>query len=92
MSGGKAALPIWVDYMKVALEGRPKIDFIVPRGLSWVKIDKTTGKRAQECTSPSNIRTEVFKKGTAPKELSPCPIQIDGGHTDSGDPYRDLYR
>ncbi len=67
-------------------------EFFVPRGLSWVKIDKNTGLRAQECTPKENIRTEVFIKGTAPDEVSPCPA-IEG--TNAGhdrDPLSELYR
>ncbi len=92
MSGGKAALPIWVDYMEEALKDQPKKEFFVPRGLSWVKIDKNTGLRAQECTPKENIRTEVFIKGTAPDEVSPCPV-IEGANAGHDrDPLSELYR
>jgi penicillin-binding protein 1A len=44
-TGAHAALPIWVDYMRVALENRPTRDFPVPGNdrIVWARIDKETG-------------------------------------------------
>jgi penicillin-binding protein 1A len=36
--GGKAALPIWIDYMRVALEGRPITDLVPPDGMVKVSV------------------------------------------------------
>ena len=46
LSGAQAALPIWTEFMKTAMAGRPNAPFEVPRGLSFVEIDKDTGKLA----------------------------------------------
>ena len=35
--GGRAALPIWIGYMKVALEGQPERDLEPPAGMAQVK-------------------------------------------------------
>jgi len=72
MTGSRAALPIWLDFMEPVIADRPKVDFKAPPGVEWVKIDKTTGKRASECTPPGNRITEVFIKGTAPEEYADC--------------------
>ena len=37
--GGKAALPIWIDYMKVALEGQPVTPNEPPEGMVKVYVD-----------------------------------------------------
>jgi len=37
-SGNKSAGPIWVDYMKVALEGTPKKSFRVPAGIQRMSV------------------------------------------------------
>jgi penicillin-binding protein 1A len=41
--GGKAALPIWMDFMKVALEGDEERDFVMPEGVVKKAIDKKKG-------------------------------------------------
>ena len=49
-TGGRAALPMWIDYMRVALENTPKSTMARPKGLVTVRIDSKTG----EATTPSN--------------------------------------
>lgn len=79
MSGSKAALPIWVDYMGNVLSDRPKVDFPVPKGIKWVKVDTTTGLLYNdECGKNENKRTEVFKKGTEPTEFTKCNMGTPG--------------
>ena len=45
-TGGHAALPIWIDYMRDALADRTARDFPVPAGVSYARIDPSTGKLA----------------------------------------------
>ena len=63
-TGGRVAAPIWLDFMKPALEGTPVRDFEMPDGISCVNIDPWTGKRAGEWTSKPLL--ECFKEGTEP--------------------------
>ncbi|MEO6698978.1 MAG: penicillin-binding transpeptidase domain-containing protein, partial [Paraperlucidibaca sp.] len=46
--GGVAALPIWRDYMAVALRGMPNSLPPTPPGLTAVSINRTTGQRTVE--------------------------------------------
>jgi penicillin-binding protein 1A len=65
-TGGRAALPIWMDFMAEALKDLPIEDFPVPAGVSFVQIDPKTGLlAAPQC---GEAFMEVFKKGTEPKE------------------------
>jgi len=64
LSGAQAALPIWVDYMKRALDGHPSTPFEVPDGVNFVDIDPDTGKLALP-TCPRVFR-EAFLAGTEP--------------------------
>jgi len=67
LSGARAALPIWVDFMKAALAGRKPAAFPVPaENVVFVDIDKETGLLA----SPSCGReiSEAFIAGTEPQE------------------------
>jgi len=38
-TGGRAALPIWVDYMNQALAGRPASEFPVPAGIEFRRVE-----------------------------------------------------
>jgi penicillin-binding protein 1B len=51
LTGGEAALPVWVDFMKKATEARPEFGgkaFPMPKGLIEVTIDPETGMLADE--------------------------------------------
>ena len=41
--GGVAALPIWIDFMRVALQGEPHIERSLPEGMVLLKVDPQTG-------------------------------------------------
>jgi penicillin-binding protein 1A len=43
-TGGKSALPIWIDYMSVAATKYGMPDFIAPPGVVFMPINKETGK------------------------------------------------
>jgi len=62
-TGGHAALPIWLDYMAIALKDRPQPEFEAPAGIVEVRIDPETGKAV-----PDDARgvVEPFKQGTEP--------------------------
>ncbi len=63
-TGGRAALPMWVDYMRVALNGMTESLKEQPEGLVAVRIDSETGKRARLDTV--NSRFEIFREENAP--------------------------
>ncbi len=63
--GGRAALPIWVDYMKEAVKHRTG-DFEPPPSIVTVRIDGKTGRRAPPGARGSVM--EAFRQGTEPKE------------------------
>jgi len=65
--GASTALPIWIDYMKVALDGMPSTTMPRPNGIVNVRINPETGKRAR----PGEEGVfEVFKEEDAPAPLS----------------------
>tara|TARA_B110000483_G_scaffold237650_1_gene312805 strand:+ start:45 stop:1208 length:1164 start_codon:yes stop_codon:yes gene_type:complete len=66
-TGGRAALPIWIKYMRLALSGMPEDLEPQPDDMVTVKIDAETGKRAGQDTVTS--RFEIFRAANAPKEL-----------------------
>jgi penicillin-binding protein 1B len=67
LSGARAALPIWTQFMKAALAGRASVPFDAPGGITSVSIDAETGKLAgPNCPT---VIDEVFLDGTEPHEV-----------------------
>jgi penicillin-binding protein 1A len=67
------SLPIWIDYMKTVLAGKPENSMAQPDGVATVRINSKTGLRAQ-AGEPDAI-FEIFKA----EEL---PAYSDGGDGD----------
>lgn len=74
--GGTAALPIWIDFMELALANEPIITRVQPSGVVSVKIDPETGQRAR-AGDPDAI-FEIFRKENVP----------DVGETQESDPWK----
>jgi penicillin-binding protein 1A len=72
-TGARAALPIWLSYMKEAVKNYPDLDFTVPSGVSFASIDGQTGKLAPSNSSRSI--QEAFIEGTQPTESSADPSE-----------------
>lgn len=66
LSGAQAALPIWAQFMKGALAGRPSVPFQAPDGISWAEIDHDTGKLAAPFCP--RVITSPFLAGTEPAD------------------------
>jgi penicillin-binding protein 1A len=72
-NGGRAALPIWLDYMQEALKGRPQSGWETVGDIVWALVDRHTGRPVSP-GSPQAIR-EPFKRGTEPSaESAPHPV------------------
>jgi penicillin-binding protein 1A len=67
-TGGRAALPIWIDFMEVALRDRPARNFEVPSGIVFARIDTKTGLLASAQSETSVF--QAFLRGTEPREQS----------------------
>jgi penicillin-binding protein 1A len=65
-TGGGLAAPIFKEFMKVELKGKPKVEFRVPPGMKLIAIDRFTGMRAQP--GDPNTIMEAFKPGTGPSD------------------------
>lgn len=77
-SGGVTALPIWIDFMKAASQGKPVVDFPRPPGLIDVAIDPETGLLPRP--GQENTKMEIFLRGTEPTEEAPTepePEEVD---------------
>jgi penicillin-binding protein 1A len=66
--GGRAALPIWLEYMKTAHKDQPVQGFQIPSGIVFANVDSITGKLAS--VSTKNVINQAFIQGTEPTEVS----------------------
>ncbi len=77
-TGGEAALPIWLDFMKKAVKQYPDTNFPIPPNIVFVKVDPKTGYLA----SSKNINGKFypFISGTQPSETSFMADTKRGNH------------
>jgi penicillin-binding protein 1A len=76
-SGGRAAVPIWMSFMKAATAGLPVHDFQPPAGVVRKAVDATTGLLAQsgEALGPGELPAAVV----ADPDADPIPAVLPVG-------------
>jgi len=92
LTGANSALPIWTDFMSVALREHPEWqgDWEAPEGIQEAEIDTKTGELAK--ADDPNKRKEIFINGTLPTdevasenaEESPTPAEGQDGDATAG--------
>ncbi|HIE64736.1 MAG: PBP1A family penicillin-binding protein [Nitrospira sp.] len=81
-SGGRAALPVWVSFMKNSLSLLPVVSFSIPEKIVYARIDRDTGLLVSE---DEDGEVEIFVKGTEPREFKMAAsspnqfFRFDGG-------------
>ena len=73
-TAGRAALPIWIDYMRVAIANSPNLPFLQPEGLVNVPIDPATGQAVPADSKGATF--ELFYERNAPKVPEVAPTSI----------------
>jgi len=66
MTGARAALPAWTDFMIGATRGRPVEEFPVPTGTTSREVCAETGLLAT--LNCANVTNEMFNEGSEPSE------------------------
>ena len=81
--GGRISAPIWKQWALTALKNQPKVPFVAPPGIRWVRIDRASGKpvfgnfpTSEE--AQSDVIWEAFQPATE-EQRTP--------HSSIGDPY-----
>jgi penicillin-binding protein 1A len=85
-TGGRAALPMWIDYMRVALKDVPSATLAQPPDLVAVRIDAKTGLRLPPGEAGGLF--ELFRPDQVPERYSQ-PVQGNSAETrgrDTGEP------
>lgn len=81
-TGAHAALPMWIQYMNVALDGVPASTMPRPPGMVTVRIDPKTGKLANANTP--NAIFETFRVDNAPVATAVSDGNGDGSGAATG--------
>lgn len=64
--GSRTALPLWIEFMRIALDGAPPSALPMPEGMVNVKINKRTGCPATATDSVEDVMFEIFRRGHEP--------------------------
>ncbi len=70
--GGRAAAPIWSNFMRNTLDLSEPQGFLIPEGIVRLPIDPKTGLLSLETAF-----MEYFKEGTNPKEYTSTPVSVE---------------
>ena len=85
--GSRTALPIWIEFMRIALRGVPSEQMEMPEGIVTVRISKTTGCPASATHPFEDVMFEHFREEFLP-ECEPLDGQLDIFNT-AEDPQKD---
>jgi penicillin-binding protein 1A len=83
--GGRISAPIWKQWALTALKNQPKVPFVAPPGIRWMRIDRASGKPVYG----------VFPTGEDPKSsviweaFQPQTEQQRSIRSSMGDPYNE---
>jgi len=73
-SGGSSSLPIWVDYMRLALKDKPDLGaYKKPEGIVTRRVDATTGELMPD--DKAGGIPEVFDQDNLPAIAAPDPLR-----------------
>lgn len=87
-TGGRTALPIWIDYMSEVIERYGADEFKVPEGISHLMINKKTGRPLAPGAGEGFLEaypegfdpnTQETKPDVNPQELDAKPRSLDDG-------------
>ena len=81
-TGGKAALPMWIDYMRTALSGVEQRKAEPPPGLVTVRIDPASGLLAG--SGQTDAIFETFREESVPQQTSSAGSMAENGGGPAG--------
>ncbi|MBF2760726.1 MAG: penicillin-binding protein 1A [Ectothiorhodospiraceae bacterium AqS1] len=84
-TGGRAALPMWIEFMESALADTPPSRSKRPDGIVTVRIDPATGMLAP--TAQKDAIFESFRKDRVPSQMAEIPLpRPQGSDSDTAAP------
>jgi penicillin-binding protein 1A len=85
--GGRISAPIWKQWALTALKDVPKVPFVAPPGIRWVRIDRASGKPVFGAFPTS----EDPKSPVIWEAFQPQTEAVHSSHSSFGDPYSPQY-
>ena len=82
--GGRAALPIWIEFMRAALQDTPDTPMPMPPGVIATRIDPATGAKARP--SQKDTLREFFLLENPPKDPAPEGLVTPDGESPISSP------
>lgn len=73
--GGRTALPLFIDFMKVALRSLPNDDWSMPQGMCLASVDSSTGFLVSSAHPSSFIAP--FYCGQEPPSIESAPFRLE---------------
>jgi len=86
--GGRISAPIWKEWAQTALKDVPKVPFVAPPGIRWVRIDRASGKPVfgEFPTNDNEAQAPVIWEAFQPQTEA-----VHSGRSNFGDPYSQQY-
>jgi penicillin-binding protein 1A len=86
--GGRISAPIWKEWALTALKDQPKVPFVAPAGIRWVRIDRASGKPVFGVfpTGDNDPKASVIWEAFQPQTEA-----VHTGKSSFGDPYSPEY-
>lgn len=75
-SGGKTALPVYIELMKRIGKSERNARWSMPANVVSLQVDRATGLLAPAGAPEASVYTEVFIAGTEPTEYAPAPDEV----------------
>lgn len=76
--GGTLCAPVFVEFIKAAMEGQGPVSWPVPPGGQFIKIDRRTGQRLPDSASGDNVQSEYVRDGQD-LVVGAYGMTVDGG-------------
>ena len=86
--GGRISAPIWKEWALTALKDHPKVPFVAPPEIRWVRIDRASGKPVYGVfpTNDNDPKASVIWEAFQPQTEA-----VHTGKSSFGDPYSPEY-
>jgi penicillin-binding protein 1A len=85
--GGRIAAPVWKQWALTALKDQPKVPFVAPPGIRWVRIDRASGKPVfGQFPTTEDPKSEVIWEAFQPQTEAVRTVR-----SGIGDPYSGEY-
>ena len=76
--GGTLCAPVFVEFIKAAMEGQGPVSWPVPPGGQFIKIDRRSGQRLSDDASGDNVQVEYVRDGQD-LVVGAYGMTVDGG-------------